>query len=352
MAQMTWLLRFFERRSRAQVVLIIWMIGIAVGIADYYTGYELPFSFFYLAAIALAAWFISWQFGILMSFISVGLSIASDILAGASGKFLVLSCWNKVLALCFYLVVARVLSALRSLQVRLEEKVKDRTAALTTEMRKREALEKEILAVSEREQQRIGHDLHDSLCQHLTATAIAGEVLREKLENKRAPETDDVRQIVALVEEGITIARGLARGLAPVEFEAEGLMAAFSQLSRTVSERFHIDCRFRCADPVLIHDGSVSMHLFRIAQEAVTNAIKHGHAQRVTIYLASEPGITRLTIHDDGNGLPDPLPKERGMGLHIMQHRAKMIEADLDVRRTKPGTIVECTLRKDEDLLL
>jgi len=349
---MTKILRFFENCSRPRLVLIIWFFAIGVGALDYFTGYEIAFSFFYLGAIALAAWFIDWRFAVLISIASSSLSFISDILAGAAGRRLFLSAWNTFLALGFYIVVVWILTALRSLQNQLEQKVRDRTAALTAEMKKREALEKEILAVSDREQQRIGHDLHDSLCQHLTATAIAGEVLREKLEGQGRGEAADARQIVTLVEEGITMARGLARGLAPVEFEEEeGLMAAFSQFARSISERFHIQCTFLCADPVPIHDGGVAIHLFRIAQEAVTNAIRHGHSRNVKIALVGEPGLTRLTVRDDGCGIPEGLQKTPGMGLHIMRHRAKMIEAELDIYPAKPGTIVECTLRKDEETL-
>ncbi len=345
------LIGFFERRSRPALIAIISAIVLIVAVADYFTGYDFSFAFFYLGAVALATWFISPRFALLISVISVLLGFAGDLLAGAAKEKLFLSGWNAVLALAFYAVTVNILAALRSLQNRLEEKVRGRTAELTEEMLKREFLERELLAVSEREQRRIGHDIHDSLCQHLTATAIAGEVLREKLEAKEQPEAADARCLIALVEEGISLARSMARGLAPIELEEDGLMAAFHDMAHTTGERFRIDCRFECKDPVYVHDLAVAGHLFRIAQEAVTNAIKHGRARLVVIALSSTPAEIRLAVRDDGSGFPEPAPEARGMGMHIMRHRARMIGAQIQIRRAQPGTLVECVLRREEEVV-
>jgi len=205
-------------------------------------------------------------------------------------------------------------------------------------------LEKELLAVSEREQRRIGHDLHDSLCQHLTGTALAGQVLGEKLEARGLPEAADAGRVVSLVEEGITLARSLARGLAPVDLEAEGLMAALRELAKNVSERFNVDCTFDAPEFVPMDDDASAIHLFRIAQEAISNAIRHGRAKRVVIALSISTEGVRLSITDDGAGLPEPMPAAHGMGLNIMRHRSAMIGATFDIRRIAQGTRVECTV--------
>jgi signal transduction histidine kinase len=186
--------------------------------------------------------------------------------------------------------------------------------------------------------------LHDSLCQHLTGTAVAGQVLSDKLAAQSLPEFADANHIVALVEEGITLARDLARGLAPVELDAEGLTAALRELAKTTTERFRIDCRFDDPDPAPIDDPAAAIHLFRIAQEALSNAIRHGRAKQVNIRLSAVPEGIRMTIQDDGSGLPPSLPEHRGMGLKIMQHRAAMIGASFAIRREPPGTLVTCTL--------
>lgn len=129
----------------------------------------------------------------------------------------------------FYFIVVWLLSSLRSFHRELEATVRQRTQALTQEMAERQRLEEEILRVSERERRSIGHDLHDSLCQHLTGTALAGQVLGERLAAKSLPEAADAEKVVGLVEEGITLARNLARGLYPVDVEAGGLMDAFQE---------------------------------------------------------------------------------------------------------------------------
>ena len=152
--------------------------------------------------------------------------------------------WNALILLAFFLVVVGILSTLRKLQSRLEERVRERTVALRAEMAERERLEREILEISERERQRIGQDLHDVLCQHLTATALAGEVLAEKLEAHAVPEATDAKRVVDLVEDGITLARNLAHGLTPVSLPSGGLREALQELAAGVSKQSRIECRF------------------------------------------------------------------------------------------------------------
>ncbi len=337
--------------SQSQLRLMAEALGLValVAVADYLTGYEISFSIFYLAAIALATWFVGVRFALLVSVISVLCWLVGDLAAGAVYSTHFVPVWNAAIMLSFYLVVVRVLSSLRSLQDKLEAKVRERTVALTNEMATRERLEKELLAVSEREQRRIGHDLHDSLCQHLTGAALAGQVLGEKLAAKSQPEAAEAGRVVTLIEEGIELARSLARGLAPVELDAEGLMTAFHELAKNTTERFKVDSRFEAPHPVLINDSATAMHLFRIAQEAVSNALKHGRAKQVMIGLTHSLDGIRLTVQDDGSGLPDPLPEKRGMGLNIMRHRAAMIGATIDIRRLRQGTMVDCLLPGDEE---
>jgi signal transduction histidine kinase len=345
---MTRLLSHLERQPRATTIVAALAIVVIVGVVDYLTGYEISLSVFYLVAIAMGTWFVGRRFGWLVSVLSVISWLVGDVAAGAKYTNHFVPAWNVVIALVSYLVIVEVLWNLRALQNQLEAKVTARTAALREEMSKRQELEKELLAAGERERQRIGHDLHDSLCQHLTGTALAGEVLGEKLAAQSLPEETDARRVVALIEEAITLARNLARGLAPVELEAEGLMAAFRELARATSERFNIDCRFEAPHPVLVHDSTVASHLFRIAQEAVTNAIKHGHASRVAITLRHDENEVALEVRDNGQGFLEPLGQTKGMGLHIMRHRATMIGATLQIQHQSPGTLLICRFRSEE----
>jgi signal transduction histidine kinase len=344
---MTNLLSSLVRQPRTLMMAAVLATVVLVGMIDYLTGYEISLSIFYLAPIALATWYVGRRFAWLVSVLSVITWLLGDLAAGATYPNRFVPIWNVVITLGFYLVIVEALSNLRSLQHQLEAKVTARTAALTEEMDKREEAEKELLAAGERERRRIGQDLHDSLCQHLTATAMAGQVLGEKLAAQSLPEERDARRVVSLVEDGITLARNLARGLAPVELEAEGLMAAYRDLARTTTTHFHVDCQFESPHPVLIDDSAMSTHLFRIAQEAVSNAIKHGRARKVTIGLFQDADDMVLEVRDDGSGFREPASDGQGMGLHIMRHRASMIGATLAIRNTAPGTIVSCRLRNE-----
>jgi signal transduction histidine kinase len=339
------LLENLERSSRASLVIAGLLVLALIGVVDYLTGFELLFSVFYLLEVGLAAWFVGKGFGLLMSVLSVIVWIGGDLAAGAHYSNLVVPIWNAVILMVFYFIVVWLLTHLRSLHQELEGRVRERTQALTREMAERQRLEEEILKVSEREQRRIGHDLHDNLCQHLTATALAGQVLGERLAAKSLPEARDAGQVVALVEDGINLARNLARGLYPVEMDAEGLMAAFQQLANSTSKATKVQCVFECDRPVLIHNDAAATHLYRITQEAVRNAVRHGKAKRIGINLAEDHGTIRLSIEDDGVGVPEDLKKSDGLGVRIMEHRATIIGAAFSIEPAPTGgTIVNCSL--------
>jgi signal transduction histidine kinase len=338
------LLERLERQSRRSLMAAGVVVLIVIGVVDYLTGFEILFSVFYLLEVGLAAWFVGKGFGLGMSVLSVAVWIGGDVAAGAHYSRPFVPIWNAMILLVLYFVVVWLLTSLRALHDGLESKVRERTVALTQEMAERARLEKEILEVSEREQRRIGHDLHDSLCQHLTGTALAGQVLGEKLAAKALPEASDANKIVELVEEGITLARNLARGIYPVEMEAEGLMAAFEELANNITNVSKITCLFECDPPVLIQDAAVTTHLYRIAQEAISNAIRHGKAKRIGISLSERGGVITLTVEDDGSGLPEGWQKGQGLGTRIMSHRAAMIGAAIALEPNPTGgTLVRCS---------
>jgi PAS domain S-box-containing protein len=207
----------------------------------------------------------------------------------------------------------------------------------------RKRLEKTILEISAREQRRIGQDLHDGLGQHLTGIAFMSKVQEQKLMEKRLPEAGDAAKIVNLVNEAIHKTRELARGLLPVVSDAQGLMSALQQWAGEVEDLFAVSCRFQCFTPVLIHDDAVATHLYYVAREAVNNAIKHGHARQIVIRLAADHHQGALTIKDDGCGIGSIVPGNKGMGLHLMSYRARMIGGSLEMLRDPAGgTIVTC----------
>ncbi len=341
------LLDTLERRSRRFLILAGLGVLVVIGIIDYLTGYEMLFSVFYLLEVGLAAWFVGKGFGLVMSVLSVLVWIGGDLAAGARYSNPLIPVWNALIVMVFYFIVVWLLTSLRSLHRELEATVEQRTLALRQEMAERQRLEEEILRVSEREQRRIGHDLHDNLCQHLTGTALAGQVLGERLAAKSLPEATDAGKVVELVEEGITMARNVARGLYPVEMEAEGLMAAFRDLAASITKGTKVCCVFECDAPVLMHDDATATHLYRIAQEAVRNAIQHGKPKRIGITLAERGGLVTLMVEDDGTGLPETAPKSGGLGIRIMAHRAAMIGGTFAVEPGPTGgAIVTCSVPK------
>ena len=215
----------------------------------------------------------------------------------------------------------------------------------------RKRLEKTILDISAREQRRIGQDLHDGLGQHLTGIAFMSKVQEQKLMEKGLPEALDAGKIVGLVNEAIHKTRELARGLLPVVSEAQGLMSALQQWAAEVEDLFKVSCRFECFTPVLVHDDTTATHLYYIAREAVNNAIKHGHARLIDIQLAADQHQGVLTITDDGSGIPEIPAGNKGMGLHLMNYRARMVGGSLEVqRRATGGTIVTCLFPVDGEM--
>jgi signal transduction histidine kinase len=334
-----------ESRSRFALMALALFVMVVIGLVDYLTGHEISLSVFYLLGVALAVWFVGRGAGALVSLLSVAVWVTGDFASGARFSNIMVPTWNAVVLLTFYLVVVWLLGNLRSVNRDLEAQVKNRTLALTDEIAERERAERELLEISEREQRRIGQDLHDSVCQQLTGATLAGQVLQEKLAGLKLPLAADAARMVALVEESIDLSRQLAKGLHPVEMAAEGLMLALEEYARTASGLFKVACRFECDSPVLIHDTATAGHLYRIAQEAVGNAIKHGRAKNVLIRLEADEAGTVLSIRDDGAGLPAVLPLNRGMGLRIMAHRTAMIGGKFQIRRAESGgTLVTCRL--------
>jgi PAS domain S-box-containing protein len=204
-------------------------------------------------------------------------------------------------------------------------------------------LEKAILEVSGNEQRRIGQDLHDGLGQHLTGIAFLSRAHEQRLAAKGLDETADAAKIVKLVNEAIHKTRELSRGIHPVLSEPTGLMMALQQLAGEVEDVFNVSCQFQSDGDLLIHDENMATHLYRIGQEAVNNAIKHGKPDHIRIVLTTRHGGGSLSISDNGRGLPVILKGQSGLGLHIMNYRASMIGGSLDVqRRAGGGTKVTC----------
>src|SRR5262245_42137757 len=273
------------------------LVGI-VGAFDYLTGYERPMLLFYLLPISLAVWFGSFLIGLVIVVASVVAWLVSDLAAGIPS----LRYWNAGMAFTAFALFAGVLAELRTLVNELDRRVQERTAALQREVIERQRLDREIGQVADRERRRLGQDLHDHLGQHLTGTALAAQVLKEKLAAKCAPEVTEAGKLVNYVEEGIDLTRNLARGFFSPELDADGLSTALEGLAENISERFAVNCIFHGETFIPIHDSIVANQLYQIAQEAVTNSVKHAAADHIQIRLATDGRDICLSIVDDGVG--------------------------------------------------
>ena len=208
----------------------------------------------------------------------------------------------------------------------------------------RRQLEREVLEASNREQQRIGNDLHDGLGQELTGVALLLRGLENRAE-RAAPELSPaIEEIALLVNDAIFTARALARGLSPVTFDRGGLALALEELARRLSATFHIDVRCVADDALERGLESVNaLHLYRIAQEAVTNAAQHGSAGEVSIELRHDGERGLLRIEDNGHGFNPSMHHSKGLGLRIMHYRAQMMAGSLRIESARSrGTVVSC----------
>lgn len=206
-------------------------------------------------------------------------------------------------------------------------------------------LDQRISEAGEREKRRIGQDLHDGVCQHLVGVGFALGSLQSDLERINQPELAEIAgEIGGLIRQGIGQARGLARGLFPVGLD-EDLDFALQTLAKSTAERFKLPCDYERIGPEIKLDPAHAGHLFRIAQEAVINAVNHASARNVRVFLQNDDTELRLEVSDDGNGIAKEGHVGPGVGIQIMRHRSNLIGASLEIdTRADRGTTVICRL--------
>jgi PAS domain S-box-containing protein len=221
---------------------------------------------------------------------------------------------------------------------------------IARDITERKNLEREVLESAGREQQRIGRELHDSLGQELTGLSYLAKSLAQKLAAAENPQAETAQSIAGGIQAALREVRSAVQGLVPVEVDASGFIVALEKLAAQTTAHCGIDCRIECPEPIQVDDNVLATHLFRIVQEAINNAVKHAHAQQIAVRPQLRNGALSVTVEDDGVGIAEHVRHNGGMGLRIMQYRAGVIDAALDVHATeRGGTAVVCLVKNQAD---
>ena len=326
----------FAAQPKWLIVAEMACVTVAFGFAGYLTTYEVSTFSFYGIPIFIASWNagrragygIALMCGVVWYFANLHTHPYSSYEAYLWGGA------NR----CFYFgFVAAGGAAMR----RLHDESRARIEAIT----RARNLEQEIVRAGEREQIRIGQDLHDGVCQNLAAIDCATECLRGELEAGGLPQAAMAANIQKYLKETIVEARNLARGIFPVQVESDGLVSALRDLATKANFVREDSVLFHASEDLRIGDSQVALHLYRIAQEAMSNAARHSNATRIVLSLVRHDGALTLTIADNGEGFEADANASEGIGMRTMRYRAQLIGADLKVLPgPERGTVVECVL--------
>jgi signal transduction histidine kinase len=332
-------------RPRRRTVNLLIAVGCAlliaaIGYADFREGDENTMLLFYMLPIALATWYGGIALGVVMVLLSTIADYISDRVAGVTTA----GTWNTATSFFYYLVFAVLLSRWHNLLNHMQVRVEERTADLRREIGVRKELEREVANVTERERRRLGRQLHDDLCQHLTGTALKAQTVVKQLQQGDGRTAENARGVVDLLNRGIEIARDIGRGLFSSELEGDGLILALGALADSTSQEHHIDCTFH-HDAEVTTSADKATHLYWIAQEAVTNAVRHANAKRIEIELTRAGDCIELSVGDDGVGLGGSSGEQNGVGLQVMRHRAQLAGGFLMTSGAEPhGTNIRCEI--------
>ncbi len=338
--------RLAPRQAWAMLATLLLLIGVA----DYVSGIRVSMSVFYFVPVLLStAWF-GWRLGLGVAATSIVVRVTADLLANELHALPISSWWNVFTGSLVYCFLVWVFSNLLTMRRQLEQRIEERTAELVKSLEHRRDLEHELITVSATERNSMGQELHDDVCQHLVATSLAAKVLAQRLTQEKSALAVEAQTIIAMLETANGKARQLARGLLLSAIEPTQLAEKLGELAEEGS-RTGVPCRFRQAGDVQVADADTAAQFYRIAQEAMRNAIRHGAPERVDISLVGDGQAICLMVEDNGRGLSESEPRS-GMGLPIMSHRAAYIGATLSkVSQPGQGTRVVCHLPREAETL-
>ena len=314
------------------------LLTVVLGWLDQITGWEVSWFIFYAVPIILAVWWAGVSGGMAVAVLS---GVVWWVANKHSNPYVTQMgyAWAMINREFYFCVVVFAVNAVRSRQ--------DADAAHIRMLEERRQLELDIVRVSEHEQQRIGQDLHDGLCQQLAAIGCAVHALAEDLHSQRLPSAQDAALVVECVQQAVADARDLARGIFPVHVDDTGFTTALKELVSNTSRLTSVSIAVHETGETQIKSPKVAMHLYRIVQEAVANAVRHGCTREIVIALNQCGDVLELRVEDNGVGMAtDKMPAVKGMGLRTMRYRAQSVGATFEITpRSAGGTCVCCRLR-------
>jgi len=328
----------FIRQSLTLAFIEALALLFAISWLDLVTGHQVSLVLFYTAPIVFAVWLCDNKSVFIIAGLAGALWSWTDIALGHVYLNATVQASEIAIRFAFFFLVAAAGIATKE----QHQAAKARIALLEHAQR----LEKQIIEVSEYEQQRIGRDLHDGLCQFLAAIGCVATSLKIDLEAQNLSEpAASAAEIEKLLSESVKQARNLAHGLVPVQLDEAGLPAALEELAASTSRLLAMDCTFEFAGDYRIAHNDKATHLYRIAQEAINNATKHGKAQNIELRLSANSNAVSLSIADDGAGFSKTEKDLNGLGISIMRYRANVVGGEFEIEaRPKGGTIVSCTV--------
>ncbi|PZR75141.1 MAG: sensor histidine kinase [Chthoniobacterales bacterium] len=325
----------FQKQPHPRIFAEAAALLIPIAILDYSTGYEVSLSILYCVPIFLVAWCCDRKSGLLMALMAGLTWWWADIQGGHPYLQSWMEAWEVFVRCGFFIITAIGTSGVRN--------QRDASASRIALLEYSQRLERELIGASEREQERIGQDLHDGICQYLAALSCNAASLKSDLERQNlTAEASAADELATYLSEAVVQTRNLARGLVPVQMDEAGLSSALEELTASVTHLLGVRCTYHSAGVPLIRDKMVAMHLYRIAQEAINNATKHGRARSIRVSLTEDGKASTLRIADDGVGISKTRTDD-GMGLGLMYYRSRLVGGELRIEEPPAGgTVVSC----------
>lgn len=332
------MLRFLIRQPPTLALIESVALLLAISGLDLASGHQVSLVLFYIVPILFAVCLCDNKSVFVIAGLAGVLWFCADLASERTYASSSVQAWEMAIRFAFFFLVGLAGIALRDKQSASNARI-----ALLERTQK---LEKQIIEVSEYEQQRIGRDLHDGLCQFLAAIGCAVTSLKTDLADQGLKQlATNAGEIEGFLRNSVEQARGLSHGLMPVKFGEIGLPAALQELAASTTRLVPVKCHFESDGETRAGVNGKATHLYRIAQEAIHNATKHGKARKIDIRLSSNASATSLSITDDGIGFPKNETQSEGFGISIMRYRANIMDGELTIEpRSDGGMIVSCTV--------